>query len=73
MAAVSTERHLKELRKEKGHLDRQMLAKVEAKFQPFSVVLCPCCSTTAHRSLEVSGDPLGHQAFQAGGGSCHGG
>ena len=56
MAAVSTERKLKELRKENEH-KRQMLAKVKSKFQPFSRGPCaPAIPLAAHRGTEVSGD-----------------
>lgn len=56
MAVVSTERKLKELRKENEH-KRQMLAKVKSKFQPFSRVPCaPATPLAVHIGREVSGD-----------------
>ncbi|TEA26445.1 hypothetical protein DBR06_SOUSAS11310032, partial [Sousa chinensis] len=69
MAAMSTERKLKEPKKENEH-KRQMVAKVESKFQHFSRVPCsPATPLAAHRGLEVSGYPLRYQVPQGAGGS----
>lgn len=66
MAAVLTERNLKELRKENDH-NRQMLTKAESNFQPFpSGPIAPDAPPGAHRGPEVSGDPLDHQQPQQG-------
>lgn len=51
---------------------RQMLAKVESNFQPFPKDSCaPAAPPRAHRGLELPGEPLGHEAPQAGEGSHH--
>lgn len=72
MAAVSTERRLRELRRESGHT-RQMLAKLHCKFQPFPRgPRAPAAAPpAAQRGPKASGQPpLGRQAPQGAGGSC---
>lgn len=72
MAAVSTERRLRELRRESDHT-RQMLAKLHCKFQPFPRgPRAPAAAPpAAHRGPKGSGHPPpGHQAPQGAGGSC---
>jgi len=66
MAAVLTERKVKELRKENDHI-RQMLAKAEFNFPPFpSGPFAPAPPRAAHGGPEVSGDPLDPQHPQEG-------
>ena len=67
VVAAAVERKLKEQDRK-----RQMLAKAESNFQPFPKDSCaPAAPPRAHGGLELPGEPLGHEAPQAGEGPHH--